>query len=229
MNTGVYCAAGPNPIFLRLFMAQIARQTVLPKFLAIYENGNKTSAFNWACGEIVAELRSKGVTVLHKHSSVAATSVVRYFEPLRMLLHTTETDIFLKMDLDDFYSDNYVDNTSRMLGGNDWSINLNSGIALVRPFHGDFKYKASVVMKHSPLGAAPSHVVFNRKFGNKYLIALGGYLEREDIADDEVMALTLEDMKTQKVDGPTDYIYVSHGNNLSSYAWQNTGGRVYLD
>ncbi len=229
MNIGVYCAAGPNPIFLRLFMAQIARQTVLPQFLAVYENGNKTSAFKWACWEIVRELESKGVKILHKHSPVAESSVARYLEPLRMLVHKTETDVFLKMDLDDFYLDSYIGRTSGLLGGHDISINQNCGIALVRPFHGDFKYKESVVMKHSPMGAAPSHVSFNRQFAVKYLSALAGNLEHTDVADDELMAWCLTDMDVFRADEMADYIYVSHGNNHSSYAWQNTGGRVYLD
>jgi hypothetical protein len=227
MNIGVYCAAGPNPIFLRLFMAQIARQTVLPNFLSVYENGNKTSAFGWACDEIVRELTSKGVNILHQHSPVAANSSARYFEALKPLLYTTETDIFLKMDLDDFYSDDYVKNMSGMLGDNDWVINLNSGITLIRPFHGDFKYKESVVMKHSPLGAAPSHVAFNRDFGNKYLSALAGAMHTE-LADDEVMAELVIESKVGRIDGPVDYVYVSHGNNHSSYAWQCSGGKIYL-
>ena len=229
MNIGVYVAAGPNPIFLRLFMAQIARQTALPQFLAIYENGNKTSAFDWACGEIVSELRSKGVKILYVHSPRAANSVTRYYEPLKMLLYTSETDIFLKMDIDDFYTDGYIEHTSSILEDHDIAINQNCGIALVRPFHGDFKFKESVVMKYSPMGAAPSHVVFNRRFGNKYLGLLAGSLPRDNAADDDLMAECMVGMTVSRVDGPANYIYVSHGNNHSSYAWQNTGGRIYLD
>lgn len=230
MNIGVYCAAGPNPIFLRLFMAQIARQTVLPQFLAVYENGNKTSAFKWACWEIVRELESKGVIILHTHAENSASSVVRYLEPLKKLL-TTSTDTFLKMDLDDFYSDDYVKNTAQMLGDYDWAINLNSGITLIRPFHGDFKYKANVVMKHSPVGAAPTHVSFNRKFAKAYVDHLEESRNLVEFADDESMAAVANhpSIRSRRIDGPVDYIYVSHGNNHSSYAWQNTGGRIYLD
>lgn len=232
MNIGVYVAAGPNPIFLRLFMAQIARQTALPQFLAIFENGYKESAFGWACNEIVRELGTKGVKILHKHSAEVANSATRYFEPLSMLYYRTETDIFLKMDLDDFYADGYIEHQSSILGTHDVAINQNCAITLVRPFHGDFKYKPSVVMKHSPIGAAPSHVSFSRRFANKYVSSLAGKLGNGlecKLADDDIMAECMMDMDVNRVDGPADYTYVSHGNNYSSYAWQCTGGRIYLD
>jgi len=229
MNVGVYCAAGPNPIFLRLFMAQLARQTALPQFLAIYENGNATSAFSWSCGEIAKELERKGVKILHQHTSKKETSIRRYFVPLQMLQHKTETDVFLKMDLDDFYADEYIANMSSALGKHDIAINLNNAITLIRPFHGDFKYKPSVQMKYSPIGAAPAHVAFNRKLSAKYLGFLAGFGEREDVADDDVMASAIEGMDVFRFDGPCDYTYVSHGNNHSSYAWQATGGRIYFN
>jgi hypothetical protein len=226
---GVYIACGPNPIFLRLCMMQLARQSVLPQFVSIFENGNKTSAFNWACQEVVRELEIKGVKIIHIHSAAAASSVVRYYESLKILLQQTDTDVFLKWDLDDFYSDNYIKNMSESLGGHDVAINQNCGITLVRPFHGDFKFKTPVVMKHSPIGAAPSHIVFNRRFALKYRDMLAEFKERADVADDELMADCFPEMSVHRFDGPADYIYVSHGNNWSSYAWQSTGGRVYLD
>jgi hypothetical protein len=229
MNVGVYIAAGPNPIFLRLFMAQLARQIVLPRFLSIYENGCDKSAFDWACSAIVKELTAKGVQVLHTHESAPANTIKRYFLPLQTLQHKTATDIFLKMDLDDFYTDDYVPNMALALGKHDIAINLNNAILLVRPFHGDFKYKPVVQMKHSPIGAAPAHVSFNRKFAEKYLGSLAGAIDRIDVADDEIMAAAMEGMDVHRFDGPVDYTYVSHGNNHSSYAWQATGGRIYLD
>jgi hypothetical protein len=229
MNVGVYVAAGPNPIFLRMLMLQVARQTKLPEYIAIYENGNKTPAFHWACKEIREQLESKGVKVLYRHDPEPCNRVKRYFEPLRMLVYETETDIFLKMDLDDFYADQYIENTSGMLGDNDWSINLNSSLVLVRPFKGDFKYKDSAVMHHSPVGAAPTHVSFNRHFAGQYMGTLAGALTREDTADDDLMAETLKGMKVLRVEGPVDYTYVSHGTNESSSGWQSTGGKIYFD
>jgi hypothetical protein len=229
MRLGVYVAAGPNPIFLRMLMLQIARQTKLPEYIAIYENGNKNPAFHWACKETKEQLESKGVRILYKHEEGPANRVKRYLEPLRMLLHETEAEVFLKMDLDDFYADQYIENTAGMLGDNDWAINLNSGLVLVRPFKGDFKYKASAVMHHSPVGAAPTHVSFNRKFANKYLGFLSGAEGREDTADDDLMAEALDGMKTARINGHVDYMYVSHGTNESSSAWQSTGGKVYFD
>jgi hypothetical protein len=231
MNVGVYVAAGPNPIFLRLFMLQLARQTQLPQFLSIYENGNATPAMHWACGEIAEELTEKGVKILHKHSPKAETSVNRYRVPLQQLLYETETDIILKMDLDDFYANTYIQSTANMLDGNHFAINTSSNILLVRPFHGDFKYKPNVIMKYSPLGGAPAHVAFTRAFGNKYLGMLAGVGDKPSPADDEIMAEAVadSDVTSIKVEGPPDYTYVSHGNNHSSYAWQNSGGRIYLD
>lgn len=229
MTTGVYVAAGPNPIFLRLFMAQLARQTQLPNFLSIFENGNATSAFDWACGEIVKELKDEGVTILHEHSSAAANSVTRYYRALKPLCQTP-TDVFLKMDLDDFYSDEYVANMSGALGANEIAINMNNAITLVRPFHGDFKYKPLVQMCLSPIGAAPAHVVFNKTFSEWYLRYLEPLTGKDAAADDDVMASVIQKMvKVHRFDGPCDYTYVSHGNNHSSYAWQATGGRIYLD
>jgi hypothetical protein len=229
MNVGVYCAAGPNPVFLRLFMLQLARQTQLPNFLSIYENGAPQSAFSWACGDIAKDLERRGVKVLHQHSSAKEAEIRWYFNPLQTLQHNTETDTFLKMDLDDFYADEYVANMSSALGAHDIAINQNNAITLVRPFHGDFKYKPSVQMKYSPIGAAPTHVAFNRKFSAKYLGFLAGFGNRADVADDDIMASAMEGMDVFRFDGPVDYTYVSHGNNHSSYAWQATGGRIYLD
>jgi hypothetical protein len=210
-------------------MAQIARQTQLPTFLSIYENGHAISAFSWACGDIAKELERKGVKILHQHCSAKQPEILWYLTPLQTLQHKTETDIFLKMDLDDLYADEYIANMSGALGKHDVAINLNNAITLVRPFHGDFKYKSSVQMKHSPIGAAPAHVAFNRRFSAKYLGFLAGFGNRADVADDDVMASAMEGMDVFKFDGPCDYTYVSHGNNHSSYAWQATGGRIYLD
>ena len=229
MNIGVYVAAGPNPVFLRLFMLQLARQTVLPQFLSLYENGCDKSCFSWACGDIAKDLERRGVKILHQHSSAKQAEIQWYFTPLQTLQHKTETNIFLKMDLDDFYTDDYIANMSQALGSHDIAINQNCAIALVRPFHGDFKYKSPVVMKHSPIGAAPTHVAFNRSFSAKYLGYLAGFGERRDVADDDIMASAMEGMRVHRFDGPVDYTYVSHGNNHSSYAWQSTGGRIYLD
>lgn len=223
-------AAGPNPIFLRLLMLQIARQTVLPNCVAVYENGNKTSALEWACKDVLKELRDKSVQVLHIHEAAPANRVKRYREALKLLyMAKPGVDVILKMDLDDFYEDSYIGNTAGMLGPNDLAVNLNCGLVLVRPFHGDFKHKDSAVMKHSPIGAAPTHVSFNRVFAEKYLGYLAGSLDREDTADDDLMAECSEGMKVVRVDGPVDYMYVSHGNNESSASWQSTGGKVYFD
>lgn len=227
---GVYIAAGPNPIFLRLLMLQIARQTKLPNCIAIYENGNKIPALEWACKDVLKELRGKGVQIIQNHDAAPANRVKRYGEALKML-YTAQpgVEIMLKMDLDDFYEDRYLENTAGMLGENDLAINLNCGLLLVRQCHGDFKKKDSAVMMHSPVGAAPTHVSFNRVFAEKYLGYLSGSENREDIADDELMAECAKDMKFVKVDGPVDYVYVSHGHNESSASWQSTGGKVYFD
>lgn len=228
MRLGVYIAAGPNPIFMRMLMMQIARQTKLPDYIAVYENGNKTSGFHWACKEIIEQLESKGIKILHKHNSNSANYVKRYAEPLRMIL-STESDVFLKMDLDDFYSDQYIENTTNMLGESDWAININSGIVLVRPFHGDFKYKEKTVLSYSPVGGAPTHVSFNRKFAIIYLDFMTAMEDKEGVADDELMAGAIKHVNAKHVEGPVDYTYVSHGNNQSSASWQSTGGRVYFD
>lgn len=230
MNVGVYVAAGPNPIFLRMFLLQLARQTRLPEFLAIYENGYKDSAFSWVSKDIIPKLEARGMKVIHKHAAPVATSAERYMEALRLLLYETETDIFLKMDLDDFYTDEYVENTVGMLGNGDIAINQNSGLVLVRPYAGDFKHKASAVMCHSPMGAAPTHVSFTRNFAKPYL----GYLTHKkdsDIADDDLMAECAKDFgfSIYRIDGPVDYMYVSHGTNHSSSSWQTTGGKIYFD
>lgn len=227
---GVYVAAGPNPIFLRLLLLQIARQTRLPNCIAIYENGNKTAALEWACKDILKELRSKNVQIIHKHDAAPANRVKRYKEALNMLyMAQPGVEVLLKMDLDDFYEDEYIANTGSMLGTNDFAVNLNSGLVLVRQYHGDFKHKDSAVMKHSPIGAAPTHVSFNRIFAEKYLGYLSGSEDRDDIADDELMAECAAGLVTVKVDGPTDYMYVSHGHNESSAGWQSTGGKIYFD
>ncbi len=227
---GVYVAAGPNPIFLRLLLLQIARQTRRPDCIAIYENGNKTAALEWACKDILRELRTLGTQILHRHDPAPANRVKRYKEALYMLyVAQPGVETILKMDLDDFYEDDYIENTAEMLGPNDLAINLNSGLVLVRPFHGDFKRKDSAVMKHSPIGAAPTHVSFNRVFAEKYLGYLSGAELRDDIADDELMAECSVGLKVTKVDGPVDYMYVSHGNNESSSGWQSTGGKIYFD
>jgi hypothetical protein len=231
MRLGVYVAAGPNPIFLRMLMLQIARQTRLPEVIAIFENGNKFPALDLVCTEITAELKSKGVQIIHKHETDSASYINRYYIPLNMLYHTEPgVDVFLKMDLDDFYSDEYVQNTGHMLEHHDLAINQNSGLVLVRPFHGDFKYKESAIMKHSPMGAAPTHVSFNRKFAEKYLGHLvGANLKGIETSDDDIMAEASQGMDFVRVDGPVDYMYVSHGNNQSSAGWQNTGGKIYFD
>lgn len=227
---GVYVAAGPNPIFLRMLFLQIARQTKVPECIAVFENGNKSYALEWACKDVLKELRGKGVQILHKHDPLPSNRVKRYGDALRMLyMSSVEVDTFLKMDIDDFYEDTYVENTSNMLGNNDFAINLNCGLVLVRPFHGDFKKKESSTMHHSPVGAAPTHVAFNRTFAEKYLGYLSGAETREDIADDELMAECSKGMRVARVDGPVDYFYVSHGTNESSASWQSTGGRVYFD
>lgn len=228
-NVGVYVAAGPNPIFMRMFMLQMARQTRSPEYLAIYENGYKNSALEWACKDPLAQLRDRGVKILHRHCADQTKEVNWYFQALKVLVDDTDADVFLKQDLDDFYEDRYVENTVDMLGEHDLAINLNSGLVLVRPFKGDFKYKGSAVMKHSPIGAAPTHVSFNRKFAIKYLGYLAHHVDNESIADDELMAECAEGMDVHRVDGPVDYMYVSHGTNHSSAAWQSTGGRVYFD
>lgn len=230
MNVGVYVAAGPNPIFLRMFLLQLVRQTRLPQFVAIYENGWEKPALPWVGKDIIPQLESKGTKIIHNHESAVAVSVVRYLHPLRTLLYETETDIFLKMDLDDFYTDTYIENTAGMLGDNDIAINQNSGLVLVRPYAGDFKYRESAVMNHSPMGAAPTHVSFTRKFAKEYL----GYLVHNyhiDTSDDDMMAECAKDnnMEIKRVDGPVDYMYVSHGTNLSSSQWQSSGGKIYFD
>jgi hypothetical protein len=227
---GVYVAAGPNPIFLRMFFLQMARQTVLPDIISIFENGNKTSAMDWVCKDIMEELSTKGIQIIHKHDPQVASYLSRYYEPLRMIYHKP-VEAILKMDLDDFYEDRYIENTVNMLGDNDLAINQNCGLVLVRPFHGDFKHRSSAVMVHSPMGAAPTHVSFNRKFAEKYLGFLAGAIEqnREDVADDELMAECMQSCKVSRVDGPVDYMYVSHGNNQSSAGWQSTGGKIYFD
>lgn len=230
LRLGVYVAAGPNPIFLRLLLLQIARQTKRPDCIAIYENGNKTAALEWACKDVLKELRSKGTQIHHKHDPEPANRVKRYKEALNMLyMAQPGVEIILKMDLDDFYEDDYIYNTADMLGRNDFAVNLNSGLVLVRQYHGDFKHKSTAVMKHSPIGAAPTHVSFNRIFAEKYLGYLSGSELRDDIADDELMAECSQGLTVAKVDGPTDYMYVSHGHNESSAGWQSTGGKIYFD
>ena len=229
MNIGVYVAAGPNPIFLRIFLLQIARQTVLPTTVSIYENGYKKPAMPLVCTDLTEELKTKGVQIIHAHEGESANYIKRYLEPLKMLYHSSESDVFLKMDLDDFYTEKYIENTTGMLGNNDWAINLNSGLVLVRPYAGDFRFRASAVMTYSPVGAAPTHVVFNRKFAEKYLGYLSSNVNTPGISDDELMAECLSNMKVLRVDGPVDYMYVSHGTNQSSSAWQTTGGKIYFE
>jgi len=226
-NLGVYVAAGPNPIFLRMFLLQLERQTRLPNVLSIYENGHKVSAMGWAGKDILEKLQSRGVRILHTHDAQQTNEVNWYFRALERLVYETDVDVFLKMDLDDFYKDTYIANMEEILGINHLAINQNSGIALIRPFKGDFKY-TEAVMKHSPMGAAPTHVSFNRVFAEKYLGYLKGNVDNDNTADDELMAECLIGAKVNRVDGPMDYVYVSHGTNHSSYAWQSTGGRVYF-
>lgn len=229
MKVGVYVAAGPNPIFMRMLMLQLERQTKLPEFISIFENGFKTPAFQWVCKDIIQRLEQKNVKVLHNHDPEKSWEVNWYFQALKMLLYNSETEVFLKMDTDDFYTETYVENMCGLLGEHDLSINNNSGILLVRPFNGDFKYKESVVMKNSPIGAAPTHVAFNRKFAEKYLGYLSHHSKNEQTADDDLMAECSLGMKVNVVDGPVDYTYVSHGSNHSSSAWQYTGGKIYFD
>jgi hypothetical protein len=228
-KVGVYTAAGPNPIFMRMLMLQLARQTRLPDYISIYENGNKTSGFHWVCKEIIEQLESKGVKVFHRFSPVFTNITDVHREAIKTLIEETDADVFLKMDSDDFYLDQYVENTQGMLSGHDWAINLNSGILLVRPAHKDFKIKRTAVMVHSPVGAAPTHVSFNRKFAERYLEFLEESKGNDESADDELMASVTKLFSCTKVDGPVDYVYISHGGNNSSAMWQSTGGRIYFD
>lgn len=228
---GVYIAAGPNPIFTRMLLLQIARQTLRPNVITIYENGSKNAATMWCGKEIIEELESAGTSVRVMHSPNVASSVQRYYEPLKMLYHAEPgVDVLLKMDTDDFYADQYIENMMNLLGDADFVCNTNSNICLVRPFHGDFKYKDNVVMHHSPLGGAPSHVAFNRKFGQKYLGTLAGAVGRPELSDDELMADCTKDpnIKSISVQGTADYTYISHGTNLSSWGWQSTGAKQYF-
>jgi hypothetical protein len=211
-----------------MFMLQLARQTVLPNYLAIYENGCKKPAFSWACKDIEEELTRKGTQILYEHAEAPADRCTRYGIPLRSLVQKTNTDIFVKMDLDDFYFDQYIEHVTANLANFDWAVNLNNGLLLVRPHKGDFKYKSTAVMMHNPVKAA-ALAVFNRKFAVDYLGYLFNQNRGEDTADDDLMAECLLDKRTVWVDGPVDYVYVSHGANESSSSWQSTGGKIYFE
>lgn len=226
---GLYIPVGPNPIFLRLFMLQLSRQTYQPNHIALYENGCKSSCFEWACKDILPTFSGR---ITHTHVPEYVNEVKRYFIPLKQLyLHPGEIDFFLKCDSDDFYSDNHIEKMVEGLGNHDLFLNKNSSICLVRPHRGDFSYKESAVMHHNPMGCAPQ-AIFNRKFADKYLGALAYWADRPEVeqvtADDDLMAEMSKDMDVVIGDQPAHYTYVSHGSNHSSSNWQSTGGKIYL-
>lgn len=223
---GVYVPAGPNPIFLRLFLLQLARQTRQPDLIAIYENGYSKSALEIAGQDLINQFGDRLITT---HDEPAANRIKRYCEPLKTLYyHPAEIETFVKMDLDDFYYDKYIENTEKILEGHDWASHLNNGVLLVRPFKGDFKYKKSAAFFLNPVGSA-ALAVFNRKFAEKYINSMSSQYHKDDVADDDVMAECLKDMDVYRAADPIQYVYVSHGTNESSYSWQKTGGNIYLE
>jgi hypothetical protein len=215
---GVYIAAGPNPLFLRFCMLQLAAQTVQPDHVAIHENGFANCAWPWC-------FQDGGFHhVLYKHTPTQLDLVKRYSEALRLLVEETDTDVFVKMDTDDFFYKEHLEYLVSIRGENDWACNSNNACVLIRPKEKNFVYSNHAPLAFNPVGAASDNVVFNRKFAEAYLAKMDSYkhMVKCHLADDQVMrdVLNTGAFKIARVSGPATYCYVSHGDNQSTAAWQ---------